>query len=63
MKNVDVFLGTGVSVEIPDGVDSSTDEGYLEVKALARTKFLTVLNGNGFDIEIENEQGDSLGPS
>ena len=59
---VDVFLGSGVSVEVPDGVNPSTNDGYMVVKELARTKFLDLLDGKGFDIEIEDEHGNYLGP-
>jgi hypothetical protein len=59
---VDVFLSSGVSVGIPDNVDPSTDEGYQQVKDLAKAKFMDMLD-RGFDIEIEDVNGDCIGPT
>jgi hypothetical protein len=50
---VDVFLESGVCVEVPDGTDLDSDEGYLIVKAAAATKFLEMLHGDGFDVQAE----------
>ena len=53
MQSFDVFLGSGVSVQVPDGVDPDTNEGYQTIKDAAREKFLGMLNGGGFDVEID----------
>ena len=58
---VDVFLSNGVSVEIPDDVDPSTNEGYQQVKDFAREKFRNML-WHDFDIEIEDTSGHPIGP-
>jgi hypothetical protein len=52
MKSYDVFLDSGVSVEVSDDVDPNTDEGYNTIKCLAKLKFIELLQ-HGFDIEID----------
>jgi hypothetical protein len=48
---VDVFLGTGVSVELPKGVDPETDDGYQQIKELAITKFRDLIDTGCFDVD------------
>ena len=54
MQSFDVFLGSGVSVQVPDGVDPDTNEGYQTIKDAAKEKFIAMLNGDGFDVEIDD---------
>ena len=53
MKSFDVFLDSGVNVQFDHDVDDSTVPGYLEIKAAAREKFIEMLKGDGFDVQIE----------
>lgn len=50
---VDVYLDSGVCVEVPDGTDLNNSEGWLIVKAAAKVKLLALLSGDGFDIDAE----------
>lgn len=54
MKQVDVYLDTGVTVHVPDELDTSTEEGIAVVKQLAIAKFKLFLDGI-FDIHIGGE--------
>jgi hypothetical protein len=55
---VDVFLGTGVSVELPKGVDPETDEGYQQIKELAITKLRELIDSGRFDVDwYEQDEG------
>ncbi len=49
----DVFLGSGVCVQVADGTDPDTADGYRQIKEAARRKFLEMLTGDGFDVECE----------
>ena len=51
---LDVFLDSGVSVEVPDGTDPDTEEGLVTVKHAAVEAFTELLTDtNMFDIQIE----------
>jgi hypothetical protein len=54
---VDVFLGTGVSVELPNEVAPETDDGYQQIKELAITKFRDLIDSGRFDVDWY-EQGE-----
>jgi hypothetical protein len=55
---VDVFLGTGVSVKLPKGVDPETDDGYQQIKGLAITKFRDLIDSGRFDVDwYEQDEG------
>ena len=47
---VDVFI-TGVCVDIPDGTDLNTDEGYLILKEAVKQKYLEILNSGFFCVD------------
>lgn len=55
---VDVFLGSGVCVEVPDGTDLDSEDGYLLVKEAAKARFLQLLRNEDFDVEAERYVGD-----
>jgi hypothetical protein len=59
MKTIDVYLDSGVSVQVPDDTDIDTDEGYLVAKRASKEKFRAMLTGDGFDVALEvyDEQG------
>jgi hypothetical protein len=49
---LDVFLDTGVTVTVSDEMDLDSDDAINQIKHLARTKFIDLLN-TGFDIQFE----------
>ena len=47
---VDAFI-TGVCVDIPDGTDLDTDEGYRILKEAVKQKYLEILNSEFFCVD------------
>jgi hypothetical protein len=47
-----VYLESGVLVEIPEGTDTTTIEGYRATKEAAREKLIDILHRD-FDVQIE----------
>lgn len=54
-RNFVVYLDSGVSVEVPDSVNSGTDEGVRQIKEAAKQKFLAMLADHLWDVQIEEE--------
>ena len=54
MENFGVFLETGVTVDVPADLDPDKPEGYAEVKRLATAKFIALLQGGEFEIQVEH---------
>lgn len=54
---VNVWLDSGVSVEVPNDTDLETETGYLVVKEAARIKLLEMLMLKGdFVIDLEESE-------
>ena len=53
---VDVYLDTGVCVDVPDATDLDSDDGLRTVKAAAKRALLDLLNNDDFDIQAEEYQ-------
>jgi len=51
---VDVYIDSGVCVEVPAGTDLDSDEGYLVIMEAARPKILRAIQEDSFDIEIDD---------
>ncbi len=58
MSIVCIYLETGVSVEVPVGVDPATDEGVAVIKKLAQAKFIERLTSGDFDVTVETDLDD-----
>ncbi len=52
---VDVYLDSGVTVEVPDGTDTESNEGYQVVVNAARQKLIEMLKEDYFDIVCVSE--------
>ena len=53
LTTFDVFLESGVSVELPAGLDPQSDGFRQRLREAARAKFLAMLSGDGFDLAWE----------
>lgn len=52
---VDIFLDTGVSIDIPDGTDIDSDEGLKIVKEAAIPRLVKLLREESFELLVETE--------
>lgn len=53
MKTYDVFLDSGISVDLPDDTDPESAAGYEALKAAAAARFTAMLEEDSFDITYE----------
>lgn len=51
-KKYDIFLESGVSIDIPEHLDPKSDEGWDLIKRLARERFINLLREEDFDIDV-----------
>ncbi len=51
-RSWDVFMETGVNVEVPADIDPDTNEGFAAIKSAAAAKFLDNVREGSFDIDI-----------
>lgn len=52
-RSWDVYIDTGVNVEMPADVDPDTDDGVAAIKAAATAKLLAAIEEGSFDIRCE----------
>jgi hypothetical protein len=58
MRTFDVWLDSGVSVELPDETDPDADEGIEAIKAAAAEKFRMMLESDAINFDVTIEDGD-----
>lgn len=57
VRSWDVWITTGVNVEMPGDVDPDTDEGVAAIKEAAAAKLLDAIEEGSFDIRCEEYLG------
>lgn len=53
MRCFDVWVETGVNVDVPASIDPDTEEGVTAIKAAATAKLLDAIRDGSFDIRCE----------